>query len=122
MELPLDPRARCNHAATDSAASDQERATLPRPANDDVPGPAPGREAPIAPTDTVRPIRAGPAAAPQTFVVVEGGDGLHCIEGVIVGGTLDANGAWDLDGLFTLRTEDGDLFRVQGWACITEVQ
>ena len=122
MELPLDPRVRGNRAATDPAAPDQERATPPRPTNDDGPGPALGREAPIMPTDTVRPIHAGSAAAPQTFVVVESGDGLHCIEGVIVGGTLDADGAWDLDGLFTLRTEDGDLFRVQGWACITEVQ
>ena len=110
MELPHDPRER------------GKRAAPPRPANDNVPGPALGRAAPIMPKDIVRPIHRPPAMSPQTLVVVESGDGLQCIEGVIVGGTLDADGAWDLDGLFTLRTEDGDLFRVHGWACITEVQ
>ena len=56
-----------------------------------------------------------------TFVSVEG-DGVLSIEGEIVGGVRDEDGRWDLDGVFTVRTEDGDLVKVNGWMCITEVQ
>ena len=55
-----------------------------------------------------------------THVLVEGGG--QTIEGQIVKGVRDPDGAWDLDGVFTVQTEDGELFKVRGWNCITEVQ
>ena len=73
------------------------------------------------------PVRAGAPATQQamtthpTFVSVEG-DGVLSIEGEIVGGVRAEDGSWDLDGVFTVRTEDGDLVKVNGWMCITEVQ
>ena len=54
-----------------------------------------------------------------TFVVVEGG--CETVEGQIVRGVRDEAGEWDLDGVFTVQTEDGELIRVNGWACITEI-
>jgi hypothetical protein len=54
-----------------------------------------------------------------THVLVEGGS--ETIEGQIVKGVRDADGSWDLDTVFTVQTEDGDLIRVNGWACTTEV-
>ena len=74
------------------------------------------------------PIRAGVPTYPQpemtrsTFVSVHSGDGMQDIEGEIVGGVRQEDGTWDLDGVFTVRTEDGDLIKVNGWCCITEVQ
>ncbi len=78
--------------------------------------------------DEPAPRRAGvapypqPEMAGQTFVSVESGDGMQSIEGEIVGGIREEDGTWDLDGVFTVRTEDGDLIKVNGWSCITEVQ
>lgn len=56
-----------------------------------------------------------------TCVRVEGGDALS-IEGWIVKGIRDEDGTWDLDGTFTVQTEDGELFKVNGWCCDVEVQ
>jgi len=78
--------------------------------------------------DEPAPCRTGvapypqPEIAGQTFVSVESGDGMQSIEGEIVGGVREEDGTWDLDGVFTVRTEDGDLIKVNGWSCITEVQ
>jgi len=55
-----------------------------------------------------------------THVLVEGGG--QTIEGQIVKGVRDPDGAWDLDGVFTVQTEDGELLKVHGWNCVTEVQ
>ena len=77
--------------------------------------------------DEPAPCRAGvppypqPGMAGQTFVSVEG-DGMLSVEGEIVGGVREEDGTWDLDGVFTVRTDDGDLLRINGWACVTEVQ
>jgi len=74
------------------------------------------------------PCRVGVSSYPQpcltsrTFVSVDSGDGLQSIEGEIVGGVREEDGTWDLDGVFTVRTEDGDLVKVNGWCCFTEVQ
>ena len=63
-----------------------------------------------------------PALTSRTFVAVDSGDGLQSIEGEIVGGVRDEDGTWDLDGVFTVLTDDGDLVKVNGWCCLTEVQ
>ena len=55
----------------------------------------------------------------STYVLVEGG--CETVEGEVVRGVRDPDGAWDFDGAFTIRTEDGDLVRVNGWNCTTEV-
>lgn len=74
------------------------------------------------------PIRAGvpaypqPAFASRTFVEVVSGDGQQEIEGEIVGGVRDEDGTWDLDGVFTVRTDDDELVRVTGWNCLTEIK
>ena len=74
------------------------------------------------------PLQAGTPAYPQpaltgrTFVVVDSGDGMQSIEGEIVGGVREEDGTWDLDGVFTVLTVDGDLVKVNGWCCMTEVQ
>lgn len=74
------------------------------------------------------PCRAGvpsypqPALAGRTFVAVDSGDGQQSIEGEIVGGVRDEDGTWDLDEVFTVRTDDDDLVKVNGWCCLTEVQ
>ena len=58
-------------------------------------------------------------AGHPTFVVVEGGG--QVVEGQIVRGLRDLDGQWDLDSVFTVETEDGELVKVHGWNCITEV-
>ena len=74
------------------------------------------------------PIRAGvpsyeqPALTSRTFVGVVSGDGQQEIEGEIVGGTREEDGTWDLDGVFTVRTDEDDLVRVTGWNCLTELR
>lgn len=55
-----------------------------------------------------------------THVLVEGGS--ETIEGQIVKGIRDVNGAWNLDDVFTVQTEDGELVRVNGLNCVTEIQ
>lgn len=52
-------------------------------------------------------------------VLVTGG--CEEIEGVIVRGDRDEHGRWDLESVFTVRTDDGSLFKVNGWTCSTEV-
>lgn len=59
-------------------------------------------------------------ALPPTYVLVEGG--CESIEGQIVKGVRDADGTWDLDGVFTVQTDDGELVRVTGWNCVTEIR
>ncbi len=69
------------------------------------------------------PREENPADRPwegPTHVLVEGGG--QTIEGQVVKGVRDPDGAWDLDGVFTVQTEDGELVRVHGWNCVTEVQ
>jgi len=59
---------------------------------------------------------------PATIVSVDSGDGAQSIEGEIVAGVRDEDGTWDLDGRFTVRTDEGELFRVNGWCCHVEVR
>lgn len=54
-----------------------------------------------------------------TLVLVEGGG--QTIEGQIVKGVHDEEGTWDLENVFTVQTDEGDLVKVHGWNCITEV-
>jgi len=56
-----------------------------------------------------------------TIVSVDSGDGAQYIEGEIVASVRDEDGTWDLDGRFTVRTEEGELFRVNGWCGHVEV-
>ena len=82
-------------------------------------GPPTARSEAVLPDD--KPERASERPwLPPTHVLVEGG--CETIEGQVVRGMRDADGAWDLDGVFTVQTEDGDLVRVNGWNCITEIQ
>ena len=67
-----------------------------------------------------------PAAAPRRRVMahpirvcVEGGRGDAHVTGEVVDGALDEDGRWNIDGVFTVRTEEGDLVRVNGWCCST---
>ena len=43
------------------------------------------------------------------------------IEGVVVDGERDEEGAWDLEGEFTVFTDEEDLVRVRGWGCTVEI-
>lgn len=54
-----------------------------------------------------------------TFVLVEGGG--ETIEGQVVKGLRDEHGAWDFGSIFTVQTEGGELIKVRGWNCVTEV-
>ena len=36
-------------------------------------------------------------------------------------GLRDEHGTWDFDSMFTVQTKDGELIKVRGWNCITEV-
>ena len=67
-----------------------------------------------------REIQALTVGEQPTYVLVEGGG--ETVEGQIVRGLRDEDGQWDLDGVFTVQTDDGDLVKVHGWNCITEVQ
>ena len=59
----------------------------------------------------------------DTFVFVEVGDiSQQHLEGVVVDGERDEDGAWMLDGEFTVFTTDEELVRIMGWACTVEVQ
>ena len=58
---------------------------------------------------------------PVTIVAVDSGDGAQSIEGEIVAGIRDEDGTWDVGERFTVRTEEGELFRVNGWCCHVEV-
>ncbi len=61
------------------------------------------------------------AAWPGVRLIVMAGDGMSSVEGVIVDGAREEDGDWDLDGRFVLLTEDGERVRVNGWACLIEV-
>ena len=71
------------------------------------------------------PRRNGVAAYPQPAMTrpmrvwVEGGRGDAHLEGEVVDGVRDQDGSWDLDGVFTVRTDVGELVRVNGWCCST---
>lgn len=56
---------------------------------------------------------------PGTPLLVFADDGT-CLEGTIVDGAREEDGAWDLDGQFVLLTEGGERFRVNGWCCLIE--
>ncbi len=59
----------------------------------------------------------------DTFVSVEADDiSQQHLEGVVVDGERDEDGAWVLDGEFTVFTTDEELIRVAGYACTVEVQ
>ena len=75
-----------------------------------------------APTRAGVPAYPQPAFASRTFVEVVSGDGQQEIKGEIVGGLRDEDGTWDLDGVFTVRTDDDELVRVTGWNCLTEIK
>lgn len=53
------------------------------------------------------------------FVLVEGGG--ETVEEQVVKGLRDEHGAWDFGSAFTVQTGDGELIKVCGWNCITEV-
>ena len=55
-----------------------------------------------------------------TVVLVESGDHQQTIEGLVVHGARFEDDAWDFDGVFTVRTGDGD-GRVNGWCCLVEI-
>ncbi len=61
----------------------------------------------------------------DTLVYVEAGDGSQSLEGVIVDGQRDKDGAFDLDAEFTVFTTDdnpgGELIRVNGASCHAEI-
>ena len=62
-------------------------------------------------------------ALSDTFVFVETDDiSQQHLEGVIVDGERDEDGAWLLDGEFTVFTTDEELVTVAGHACTVEVQ
>jgi len=88
--------------------------------------------------DTLRDLRDGAADEPPpcrvsvapysqptttraAFVSVEIGDRMGHLEGEIAVGVREEDGSGDLDGVFTLRTEGGDLANINGWCCVTEV-
>jgi len=59
----------------------------------------------------------------HTFVFVETDDiSQQHLEGVVVDGERDEDGAWVLDGEFTVFTTDEEMVRIMGWACTVEVQ
>lgn len=62
------------------------------------------------------------AAQPGTRLIVMDGYGMSSIEGIIVSGTKDEDGTWDLDGRFVLLTDEGERFAVNGWCCLIEVE
>ncbi len=66
-----------------------------------------------------KPVCAG---QPGTRLIVMDGYGMSSIEGIIVGGTKDEDGTWDLDGRFVLLTDDGERLAVNGWCCLIEVE
>lgn len=61
----------------------------------------------------------------DTLVHVEAGDYSGSVEGIIVAGERDPDGAWDLDARFTVFTTDnkaeGELLIVPGYNCLVEV-
>jgi hypothetical protein len=61
----------------------------------------------------------------DTLVYVEAGDGSQSLEGVIVDGQRDEDGAFELDAYFTVFTTDGnpggELIRVNGANCDVEI-
>ena len=58
----------------------------------------------------------------DTWVTVEADDiSQRGFEGVVVDGERDEDGAWVLDGEFTVFTEDEELIRLRGGACTVEV-
>jgi hypothetical protein len=59
------------------------------------------------------------AADPDMRLLVEGGDAV--LEGVIIDGDKEEDGQWDLDSRFVLLTDYGERLRVNGWACLIEM-
>ena len=57
----------------------------------------------------------------DTFVLVEAWDHSAAIEGVIVDGERDEEGAWDFDAPFTVLTTDEELIVCHG-DCYVDVQ
>ena len=70
-----------------------------------------------APMPDATPAFSDPA---PTFVLVKSGDHQQTIEGLVVHGARFEDDAWDFDGVFTVRTDDGDV-RVNGWCCLVEI-
>lgn len=61
----------------------------------------------------------------DTLVHAEAGGHSGSVEGVVVAGARDPDGAWDLDGAFTVFTTDhrpeGELLVVHGYSCLVDV-
>ncbi|WOJ91695.1 hypothetical protein RZS28_19820 (plasmid) [Methylocapsa polymorpha] len=61
----------------------------------------------------------------DVLVFVEADDGSQSLEGVVVDGQRDEDGAFDLDAEFTVFTTDdkpgGELIRCSGWMCHVEI-
>jgi len=69
----------------------------------------------------VRPLTGNSLS--DTFVFVETDDiSQQHLEGVVVDGEHDEDGAWVLDGEFTVFTTDEELVKIAGWACTVEEQ
>jgi 5'-deoxynucleotidase YfbR-like HD superfamily hydrolase len=78
------------------------------------------RLAPGARRRCARPVEG--TSLSDTWVAVEADDiSQRGFEGLVVDGERDEDGAWVLDGEFTVFTEDEELIRVQGSACTVEI-
>lgn len=58
----------------------------------------------------------------DTLVFAEAHDGSESVEGIVVGGERDDDGAWDLDAPFQIFTADSEIITCQGYNCHVEVQ
>ena len=50
---------------------------------------------------------------PDTYVSAD--NGMSTVEGLVIGGTWDADAGWDFDGRFTVLADDGVILTVNGW-------
>jgi hypothetical protein len=61
----------------------------------------------------------------DVLVYVEADDGSQSLEGVVVDGQRDEDGAFDFEAEFTVFTTDdkpgGELIRCSGWTCHVEI-
>lgn len=58
----------------------------------------------------------------DTLVLAEAHDGSESVEGVVVSGERDDDGAWDLDAPFQIFTADSEFIVCQGYNCHVEIQ
>jgi len=58
----------------------------------------------------------------DTYVCATAHDGSQIVEGVVVQGDRDGDGAWDLEGRFTIFTTDKELIVCHGYNCHVDIQ